>query len=108
METGLLARIARQVPAARTIKIEDPPTPSKIARMIAAAGETRISVISGLGGVYFLEELMAGAAGVMTGFAYPEVLVRVFNDQGAGRTDQAGETFYRALPLIRFECQEGI
>jgi 4-hydroxy-tetrahydrodipicolinate synthase len=108
METGLLARIARQVPAARTIKLEDPPTPFKISRLIAAAGETRVCVLGGLGGVFLLEELMAGAAGVMTGFAYPEALVRVVADYRAGRIDQAAELFYRFLPLMRFECQDAV
>jgi 4-hydroxy-tetrahydrodipicolinate synthase len=108
METALLARIARQVPAARTIKLEDPPTPFKVARTLAAAGETRICVLGGLGGVFLLEELTAGAAGVMTGFAYPEALVRVVSEFRAGRIDQAADVFYRFLPLMRFECQEGL
>ena len=63
MEAGLLARIAREVPAARTIKLEDPPTPFKTARILAAAGETKVAILGGLGGVFLLEELLAGAAG---------------------------------------------
>jgi 4-hydroxy-tetrahydrodipicolinate synthase len=108
MEAGLLARVARHVPAARTIKLEDPPTPFKIARVIAAAGETRVRVLGGLGGVFLLEELMAGAAGVMTGFAYPEVLVHVVNHYRAGRIDDAADLFYRFLPLMRFESQDSL
>src|SRR6266540_7140916 len=34
MEPALLARIAREVPPARTIKLEDPPTPFKTARIL--------------------------------------------------------------------------
>jgi len=52
--------------------------------------------------------LMAGAAGVMTGFAYPEVLVSVFAHYSAGRIDEAADVFYRFVPLMRFEFQEGI
>jgi 4-hydroxy-tetrahydrodipicolinate synthase len=37
MEAWLLARIAREVPAARTIKLEDPPTPFKTARILEQA-----------------------------------------------------------------------
>jgi 4-hydroxy-tetrahydrodipicolinate synthase len=85
MEAGLLARIAREVPAARTIKLEDPPTPFKTSRIIKAAGETRVAVLGGLGGVFLIEELMAGAAGVMTGFGFPEVLVRVVSLFKRGR-----------------------
>jgi 4-hydroxy-tetrahydrodipicolinate synthase len=108
MEAGLLARIAREVPAARTIKLEDPPTPFKTARILAAAGETKVSILGGLGGVFLLEELLAGAAGVMTGFAYPEVLVKVVSHYRAGRLDEAADLFYRFVPLMRFEFQEGI
>jgi 4-hydroxy-tetrahydrodipicolinate synthase len=108
MEAGLLARIAREVPAARTIKLEDPPTPFKTARILAVAGDTSVSILGGLGGVFLIEELLAGAAGVMTGFAYPEVLVKVVSLYRAGRLDEAAAEFYRFVPLMRFEFQEGI
>jgi 4-hydroxy-tetrahydrodipicolinate synthase len=108
MQAGLLARIAREVPAARTIKLEDPPTPFKTARILAAAGEVKVAILGGLGGVFLLEELMAGAAGVMTGFAFPEVLVQVVSLYRAGKVDEAADVFYRFVPLMRFEFQEGI
>jgi 4-hydroxy-tetrahydrodipicolinate synthase len=108
MEAGMLARIAKEVPAARTIKLEDPPTPFKTARILTAAGDLRVNILGGLGGVFLLEELMAGAAGVMTGFAYPEVLVKVVALYRAGQVDAAADLFYRFVPLMRFEFQEGI
>lgn len=108
MEPALLVRIARDVPSARTVKLEEPPTPFKAARILAAAGELRIDILGGLGGVFLLEELMAGAAGAMTGFAYPEVLVKVVSLFKAGKVDEAAEVFYRFVPLMRFEFQEGI
>jgi 4-hydroxy-tetrahydrodipicolinate synthase len=108
MEAGLLARIAREVPAARAIKLEEPPTPFKTARILTAAGETKVSILGGLGGVFLLEELLAGAAGVMTGFAYPEALVRIVSLYRAGRVDEAADLFYVFVPLMRFEFQEGI
>ena len=37
MEPALLARIAREIPSARTIKLEDPPTPFKTARILEQA-----------------------------------------------------------------------
>lgn len=108
MEPWLLARIAREVPAARTIKLEDPPTPFKTARIREQAGDVPVSIFGGLGGVFLLEELLAGAAGAMTGFAYPEVLVQIVRLFKAGEVDRAGEVFYRFVPLMRFEFQEGI
>lgn len=108
MESGVLARVAREVPAARTIMLEDPPTPFKTTRILAAARETKLTVLGGLGGVYLLEELMAGASGVMTAFTHPEALVHIVTAFRDGLVDDAADLFYRVLPLIRFECQEGI
>jgi 4-hydroxy-tetrahydrodipicolinate synthase len=108
MEPALLARIAREVPSARTIKLEDPPTPLKTARILAACGDVPVSILGGLGGVFLFEELLAGAAGVMTGFAVPEILVRVVRLFRADQTDQAADCFYRFVSLMRFEFQEGV
>ena len=108
MEPALLARIARDVPAARTIKLEDPPTPFKTSRILEQAAGLDVRIFGGLGGVFLLEELLAGATGAMTGFAFPEILVRIVSLFRAGKVDEAADTFYRAVPLMRFEFQEGI
>ena len=114
MEPWLLARIAHEIPRARTIKLEDPPTPFKTSRIlaevgkIAGAGGMDVRIFGGLGGVFLLEELMAGATGAMTGFAFPEILVRIVSLYRAGKVDEAADVFYRAVPLMRFEFQEGI
>jgi 4-hydroxy-tetrahydrodipicolinate synthase len=108
MEPWLLARIARELPRARTIKLEDPPTPFKTSRILEQAQGVEVGIFGGLGGVFLLEELMAGATGAMTGFAYPEILVSIVKLFRAGKVDEAAEVFYRALPLMRFEFQEGI
>lgn len=108
MEPALLARIAKQIPRARTIKLEDPPTPFKTSRILEAAGDIEVRIFGGLGGVFLLEELMAGATGAMTGFALPEILVEIVKLYRGGRVDEAAELFYRAVPLMRFEFQETI
>ena len=108
MEPALLARIAKEIPTARTIKLEDPPTPFKTARIIEASGDTKVQIFGGLGGVFLLEELISGATGAMTGFAFPEILARIMKHWNAGERDEAADVFYRAVPLMRFEFQEGI
>jgi 4-hydroxy-tetrahydrodipicolinate synthase len=108
MEASLLARIAQEIPRARTIKLEDPPTPPKIAKILALSQGVSVKIFGGLGGVFLLEELLAGGAGAMTGFAYPEALVDVVSRYSAGDTDGAAEAFYRYVPLMRFEFQEGV
>ena len=108
MEASLLARIAKDIPAARTIKLEDPPTPFKTARILEASAGTPVQIFGGLGGVFLLEELVSGATGAMTGFAFPEILVRIMRHWNAGEHDAAADVFYRAVPLMRFEFQDGI
>ncbi|MFQ5877466.1 MAG: dihydrodipicolinate synthase family protein [Acidobacteriota bacterium] len=108
MEPGLLVRIAREVPAARIVKLEDPPTPCKVARIREEADGLRIGILGGLGGGYLLEELIAGADGAMTGFAYPGILADVVRKFHGGRPDEAADAFYRHVALMRFEFQEGI
>jgi len=108
MEPALLARIARELPRARTIKLEDPPTPFKTSRILEQAADVELRIFGGLGGVFLLEELLAGATGAMTGFAFPEILVRIVSLFRGGDVDAAADAFYRAVPLMRFEFQEGI
>lgn len=108
MEPPLLARIAREVPRARTIKLEDPPTPLKTARILEQTKGIEVSILGGLGGGFLLEELLAGASGAMTGFAYPEMLVEVVSLFNSGGVERAADAFYRYVPLLRFEFQEGI
>jgi len=108
MEPALLARIAREVPSARTIKLEDAPTPLKTVRILERCEGVPVHILGGLGGVFLLEELMAGAAGAMTGFAYPEILLAVVERFRAGDVAEAARVFYRNVALMRFEFQDGI
>src|SRR5262245_14566193 len=108
MEASLVARIAREVPAARTIKLEDPPTPFKTSRILEHAKGIEVAIFGGLGGVFLLEELMAGAAGAMTGFAFPAILVKIVTLFREAKIDEAADVFYASVPLMRFEFQEGI
>jgi 4-hydroxy-tetrahydrodipicolinate synthase len=88
------------------VKLEDPPTPPKVAALLAARPELR--VFGGLGGLHALGELRRGAVGTMTGFAYPEVLRAVRLALEGGDLRGAAGIFDRHLPLIAFEAQPGI
>jgi 4-hydroxy-tetrahydrodipicolinate synthase len=97
----LLASLAAA--GSRTVKLEDPPTPPKIGRLLAA--DPGLAVFGGLGGAAALWELERGACGTMTGFAYPEVLRAIRLALAAGEARRAGRLFDRYLPLIAFEAQ---
>ena len=114
MEASLLVDLCREIPSARTIKLEDAPTPHKIARIrkmedrLGLDTDITINIFGGLGGGYLIEELISGANGAMTGFAYPKLLVETVSKWNAGRHDEAADFFYRHVPLMRFEFQPGI
>jgi len=106
--TGVLIPVSTLLASAaasgsRTMKIEDPPTPAKIGRILASQPD--LDVFGGLGGVSALSELRRGACGTMTGFAYPEILRAIRLLVEAGSLRDAGLLFDRYLPLIQFEAQ---
>lgn len=102
----LIARLGNEVPGVVGIKLEEPPVLVKLSRILDAA--PGMAVFGGLGGEYFLEELQRGARGIMTGFAFPEVLLRIYREFARGDADAAAATFDRYCPLIRYEFQPKI
>lgn len=103
MSADMLAALAEKIPNARTLKLEDPPLMEKIGAIRARTD--KFEIFGGLGGMFLLEELRRGAAGTMTGFAFTEILVAVFQAFKTGRHDEAERIFDHYLPLIRYENQ---
>jgi len=107
MPASLLARIAEEIESCRIIKLEEAPTPPKVTQVRRLAGPS-VKIFGGLGGAYFFEELARGADGIMTGFAFPEILVEIYEKFTTGRRGEAGAVFDRYASLIRYEAQQGI
>lgn len=103
MSPDLLAQIAETIPNAAYLKLEDPPLMQKITAIRQRTD--KFEIFGGLGGMFLLEELQRGASGTMTGFAFTEILVAVFDAFRAGRIAVAQALFDRYLPLIRYENQ---
>ena len=107
MPPSFIKKLNDSSPLMKYLKLEDPPTPQKVSSVLALTGD-KMEVFGGLGGLFLLEELMRGAKGTMTGFAYPNILVEIFNSVVNKNFIQASEIFYKYLPIIRYEAQEGI
>ena len=107
MPAVFIQRLAEQIGSVRWLKLEDPPTPPKVTAVKQLTGD-KLGVFGGLGGLFLLEELARGACGTMTGFAFPEVLVKTYQLMSEGRENEAAQHFFKYLPLIRYEAQEGI
>ena len=106
MTPAFIGQLATDLPTCRYLKLEDDPTAQKVTAILAANPD--VAIFGGLGGNFMLEELQRGVVGMMTGFGFPEILVSIYRDFRAGREEQARETFYRYLPLIRYENQPGL
>jgi 4-hydroxy-tetrahydrodipicolinate synthase len=107
MPAPFIARLVNEIGGYRYVKLEEAPTTIKISNLLKNI-ETEVGVFGGLGGMYFYEELVRGASGIMTGFAYPHVLVETYRLFVEGERRKAREYFFHYLPLIRFEAQLGV
>lgn len=106
LSPDLLATLAEQNPHTRHLKMEDPPLMEKVSAILDRTD--KLAVFGGLGGMFLLEELRRGVAGTMTGFAFTEILIAVFDAYQEGRMSDAERIFDHYLPLIRFENQAKI
>ena len=122
MSAGVIQRIVHNASGCVMLKHEDCPGLAKlsairtafpsgnpIANVQDAGTSKRLSILTGNGGGLFLpEELSRGAAGAMTGFAYPEMMVDVCRAHAAGDVERAHDLFDAYLPLARYEQQAHI
>lgn len=109
--TALLNRLFADLPSLKVLKHEDWPGLRKVTQFRAAeaAGDRRrVSILVGNGGLFLPQELARGVDGAMTGFAFPEMLVRVCDLHAGGDPDIAEDLFDAYLPLVRYEQQVGI
>ena len=93
------------------LKHEDAPGLAKLSRVREGENKPdrrRVSILVGNGGLYLPQEMRRGADGAMTGFAWPEMLVQVYELFAAGKTEEAEDLFDLYLPLVRHEQQPAI
>jgi 4-hydroxy-tetrahydrodipicolinate synthase len=109
LSAALFGRLVRCFPQLVMLKAEDCPGLRKLSSIRADEkhGQRRVSILAGNGGLYLPQELRRGADGVMTGFAYPEMLVQVYERFVAGDLDGAEDIYDAYLPLATYEQQPG-
>ena len=79
MTPQVIRKIVTDNPSCVMLKHEDFPGMRKLSEVRSqslADGLRRISVLVGNGGLFLPQEMLRGADGAMTGFAYPEMLVQ--------------------------------
>jgi 4-hydroxy-tetrahydrodipicolinate synthase len=112
MSTPVILKILKSSPNCVMLKHEDSPGLNKLSGIIAAIAKKeieRVSILTGNGGGLFLtEEMIRGADGAMTGFAYPEMMVRVCELFAKGDVEKACDVYDAYLPLAKYEQQANI
>jgi len=111
MAPGVLRRIFTENPSAVMLKHEDWPGLDKIGalRRWQAEGVLRpLSILCGNGGLFLDFEMVRGADGAMTGYAFPDMLVDLVRLHAAGDRTGAQDLFDAHLPLLRYEQQLGL
>jgi 4-hydroxy-tetrahydrodipicolinate synthase len=110
VDPAVILKIVEDCPTMVMLKHEDWPGLEKIATLRRASdgGARRISILCGNGGQFLLEEMIRGADGAMTGFAFPEMMRDVVHLMEAGEETAARDVFDAYLPLVRYESQPGM
>lgn len=101
MSAQLLARINKEVRNAKYLKLEEPPTPVKLAK-VRELTNGEMGIFGASHGRYILWELARGAIGIMTASPTPEYLVAIWKASKSGDTQKAANIFYYNIPLAHF------
>ena len=108
---SVINTIMENHPSIGMFKHEDCPGHNKLSRLIRYRDNSlnrKYSIFVGNGGLYVPQELERGAEGIMTGFAFTEMLVSLHNLFSNNDKEKAEDLFDIYLPLIRHEQQFGI
>jgi len=111
MSMDSMKAIIQECPSIQCVKLESLPTPPKIRSLVPWIKDNNrnVSILTGLGALYGLFDLQCGTNGFMTGFAFPEILLALYEEQVLrGNESNAKMLYQKYLPLIVFEQQPGV
>lgn len=99
LSASTLVAIARRAPTVVALKIEPPAPAPKMTEIAALAGTDPVTVLGGLGGSGFIQELSRGSVGTMPGPAFPDVFAHVHRMFLSGDRAAATRLLWRVAPL---------
>ncbi|HWK07968.1 MAG TPA: dihydrodipicolinate synthase family protein [Puia sp.] len=91
-------------PNFKYLKLEEPLCAPKFEDIIRTT-EGKVGLFEGWGGLYMLELVPLGIAGVMPGLAVADILQKVFTLRKDGQHDKAFDLFEKVMPQIFFSLQ---
>jgi 4-hydroxy-tetrahydrodipicolinate synthase len=103
--SGVVRRIGAVAPNVRLVKLEA--GPAEMSHWIEELGD-EYALWGGDGGMYLLDCVRVGAAGIIPGVDLIDFLVSVYEAEAAGDSAVADERLRELLPMLVFEMQHSI
>lgn len=101
----VVREIAARAENVRLVKLEAGPV--EMSRWINGLGD-EFSIWGGDGGMYLLDCVRSGAAGIIPGVDLVDLLVRVYDAEAQGDSALADERLGEVLPMLVFQIQHSI
>ena len=102
LTSGALSKIATQCPNLAFIKLEEPSVAERVRVLRETAG---VRILTGWGGMYLLEQLPAGIAGVMPGLPLLDVFSAIWKSWQAGDKARVFRLQALVFPYIQFSLR---
>lgn len=106
LSSEYLAEMAEGAEGICYFKIEGPGAPERIAALRPLVGET-VGLFGGVGGITFLNELEAGASGVIPGVGFNEVFLQAWAAWTVGNKDEVRRLLEHYNPLVQAVSGKG-
>lgn len=100
----LICRLMEKNPNFKYLKLEEPLCAVKFKNIIDAT-DGKIGLFEGWGGLYMLELIPLGIAGIMPGLGVSDILQKVYNLRKDGDNKEAFSLFEKVMPQIFFALQ---
>ncbi|MES2005615.1 MAG: dihydrodipicolinate synthase family protein [Bacteroidota bacterium] len=104
ISVGLITELMEKHSNFKYLKLEEPLCAPKFESIIKAT-DGKVGLFEGWGGLYMLELIPVGIAGVMPGLGVSDILQKVFNLRKSGENDKAFDLFEKVMPQIFFALQ---
>jgi len=104
LSVKLIRKLVEKYPNFKYLKLEEPLCASKFEEIIKGT-DGRVGLFEGWGGLYMLELIPVGIAGVMPGLGVSDILQKVFDHRKNGEKEKAFDLFEKVMPQVFFSLQ---
>lgn len=104
ISVNMITRLMNEHQNFKYLKLEEPLCGPKFEAIIEST-HGNIGLMEGWGGLYMMELIPIGIAGVMPGLAVSDILQKIFRLRKSGDNDKAFDLFEKVMPQIFFSLQ---